>query len=83
MYGVRVHSYGRRTLRAPTPRQTQKRIAIQMRFYARQPDSLQFAEPLTGSQTYRFRIGDYRAIFKIAHDVLWVVAIKRRDKAYH
>jgi mRNA-degrading endonuclease RelE of RelBE toxin-antitoxin system len=48
------------------PRQTQKRIATKMRFYAKQPDPLQFAEPLTGSHTYRFRIGDYRVIFKIA-----------------
>ena len=64
------------------PRQSQKRIVTKMRFYAKQPDPLQFAEPLTGSHTYRFRIGDYRVIFKIAHDVLWVVAIKRRDKAY-
>jgi mRNA-degrading endonuclease RelE of RelBE toxin-antitoxin system len=67
---------------AHLPRQTQKRISTKMRFFARQPEPLQFAEPLTGSHTYRFRIGDYRVIFKVLHDTLWVVAIKPRDKAY-
>lgn len=64
-------------------RQVQKRIAAKMRFYAKQADPLQFAEPLTGSDTYRFRIGDHRVIFKIFHNTLWIVAIRRRDKAYH
>jgi mRNA-degrading endonuclease RelE of RelBE toxin-antitoxin system len=65
------------------PHQIRKRVAKKMRFYARQPDPLQFAEPLSGAHNYRFRIGDYRVIFKVQHDVLWVMAIKRRDKAYH
>jgi mRNA-degrading endonuclease RelE of RelBE toxin-antitoxin system len=59
-----------------------KRIATKMRFYASQSDPLQFAEPLTGSNEYRFRIGDYRVIFEMLHDTLWVTAIKRRDEAY-
>ena len=62
---------------ARLPREAQKRITTKMR-----PEPLQFAEPLTGSHTYRFRIGDYRVIFRIVHKALWVVAIKRRDKAY-
>jgi mRNA-degrading endonuclease RelE of RelBE toxin-antitoxin system len=65
------------------PQQDRKRIANKMRFYAQQPDPLQFAEPLSGSHNYRFRIGDYRIIFKVAHETLWVKAVKRRDKAYH
>jgi mRNA-degrading endonuclease RelE of RelBE toxin-antitoxin system len=64
------------------PQQIKKRIASKMRFYEGQPDPLQFAEPLTGSQTYRFRIGDYRVIFKVFHNAIWVLAIRRRDKAY-
>ena len=59
-----------------------KRIAEKMRFYASHDDPLQFAERLTGSQEYRFRIGDYRVIFKIMHGILWVNAIKPRDEAY-
>ena len=62
--------------------QNRKRISSKMRFYAKQPDPLKFAEPLTGSNEYRFRIGDYRVIFEILHDTLWVNAIKRRDEAY-
>jgi mRNA-degrading endonuclease RelE of RelBE toxin-antitoxin system len=62
--------------------QARKRIAGKMRFYAGQPDPLDFAEPLTGSMHYRFRIGDYRVIFEILHDVGWVLAIHRRDEAY-
>jgi len=64
------------------PLQVRKRIATKMRFYAKQPDPLQFAEPLSGSHTYRFRIGDHRVIFKVLHDALWVLTVKRRDKAY-
>lgn len=63
-------------------RLNRKRIAIKMRFYASQPDPLQFAEPLTGSNEYRFRIGDYRIMFEVLHDAMWVTAIKRRDEAY-
>lgn len=65
------------------PQQARKRIASKMRFYAQQPDPLEFAEPLTGSHNYRFRIGDYRVIFKVAHDAIWIKAIKPRDKAYN
>jgi mRNA-degrading endonuclease RelE of RelBE toxin-antitoxin system len=64
------------------PQQIKKRIASKMRFYEGQRDPLQFAEPLTGSQSYRFHIGDYRVIFKVLHDAIWVLAIRRRDKAY-
>ena len=59
-----------------------RRISTKMRFYASQPDPLNFAEPLTSSNEYRFRIGDYRVIFEVIHDTLWVTAIKRRDEAY-
>ena len=63
-------------------KQTQKRIAAKMRFYAQQPDPLEFAEPLTGIAQYRFRIGDYRVRFEIIDRVAWVLSIRRRDEAY-
>jgi len=63
-------------------RPNRKRIAEKMRFYASHDDPLQFAERLTASHEYRFRIGDYRVIFEIMHGILWVNAIKRRDEAY-
>ena len=59
-----------------------KSIAEKLRFYASHDDPLQFAERLSGSHEYRFRIGDYRVIFEIMHGTLWVNAIKRRDEAY-
>jgi mRNA-degrading endonuclease RelE of RelBE toxin-antitoxin system len=37
-------------------------------FYSLQTDPLNFAEPLSGSNEYRFRIGDYRVIFEVIHD---------------
>ena len=46
------------------------------------PDPLAFAEPLSGSASYRFRIGDYRVIFEVLHGVGWVLATRRRDEAY-
>jgi mRNA interferase RelE/StbE len=64
------------------PRRLQKRIVEKLEPYSQQPDPLKFAEPLTGSNEYRFRIGDYRVIFEVLHDTLWVTAIKRRDEAY-
>jgi mRNA interferase RelE/StbE len=64
------------------PRRLQKRIVKKLELYSQQPDPLKFAEPLTGSNEYRFRIGDYRVIFEVLHDTLWVTAIKRRDEAY-
>jgi mRNA-degrading endonuclease RelE of RelBE toxin-antitoxin system len=31
---------------------------------------------------YRFRIGDYRALFKVENNILKVAKIERRDKVY-
>jgi mRNA interferase RelE/StbE len=64
------------------PHRLQVRIVEKIEQYSLQPDPLKFAEPFTGSNEYRFRIGDYRVIFEVLHDTLWVTAIKRRDEAY-
>ena len=64
------------------PYRLQVRIVEKIELYALQPDPLKFAESLTGSSEFRFRIGDYRVIFEVLHDTLWVTAIKRRDEAY-
>jgi mRNA-degrading endonuclease RelE of RelBE toxin-antitoxin system len=64
------------------PQRTQTRIVEKLELYSLRPDPLKFAEPLTGSEEYRFRVGDYRIIFEVLHDILWVAAIKRRDEAY-
>jgi mRNA-degrading endonuclease RelE of RelBE toxin-antitoxin system len=64
------------------PLRTQTRIVEKLELYSLRPHPLKFAEPLTGSDNYRFRVGDYRVIFEVLHDVIWVIAIKRRDEAY-
>jgi mRNA-degrading endonuclease RelE of RelBE toxin-antitoxin system len=64
------------------PHRLQVRIVEKLELYASQSDPLQFAEPLTGSVEYRFRVGDYRIFFEVLNDTIWVNAIKRRDEAY-
>ena len=64
------------------PGYLQKRIITKLELYAKQSDPLEFAEPLTGSSYYRFRIGDYRVFFEVFSNTLWVLRIRRRDEAY-
>ena len=66
------------------PRAVQLRIAEKMRFYASQNNPLEFAEHLTDYREgeYRFRIGDYRVIFDVKDDSVYVLKIDRRDKVY-
>jgi len=60
----------------------QERIVDKMRFFISQSDPLQFAEPLTGYDAYRFRVGDYRVTFELKNDTVHVLSIRRRDEAY-
>lgn len=66
------------------PIEIQKRIANKMRFYESQASPLKFAERLTEPREgeYRFRVGNYRIIFAVARNKLYVLAIKKRDEAY-
>ncbi|OGF82050.1 hypothetical protein A2924_03755 [Candidatus Giovannonibacteria bacterium RIFCSPLOWO2_01_FULL_44_16] len=66
------------------PHETQKRIAKKMRFYVFYEDPLQFAEHLVEPREgeYRFRVGDYRIIFDVIGDKIFILAIRKRDKAY-
>jgi mRNA-degrading endonuclease RelE of RelBE toxin-antitoxin system len=60
----------------------QKRIAKKMRWFAEQEKPLSFAVHITGSDMYRFRVGDQRIIFKPKDNKIFVVTIRSRDKAY-
>ena len=66
------------------PKSVQKRIAEKMIFYSEQKNPLNFAKRLTDSREgeYRFRIGDYRVIFDVKDDSVYVLKIDRRDKVY-
>jgi len=67
---------------ARLPVQMRDRVFKKISFYATQDDPLHFAEHLTGFRAYRFRIGMYRVFFEIQSDTLFVLAIRKRDKAY-
>ena len=45
----------------------QKQMAEKLRFYINQPNPLHYSKKLKDSKhgTYRFRVGDYRAIFDL------------------
>jgi mRNA interferase RelE/StbE len=60
----------------------QSRIASKIEFYARQDNCLKFAKKLTGHDAYRFRIGNYRVIFDIDGNDMFILAILKRDVAY-
>ena len=66
------------------PRAVQKRIAKKMRFYVSQKDPLKFSEHLTGHEEgeFRFRIGDYRVVFDVIKNTIYVLKIGKRDKIY-
>ena len=66
------------------PYDVQKRIAKKMRFYAAQKDPLRFAKRLVDSREgeFRFRIGEYRVVFDVARDTIFVLKISKRDRAY-
>jgi mRNA-degrading endonuclease RelE of RelBE toxin-antitoxin system len=71
----------RRQIRA-LEKQLQGRILDKVKFFASQNDPLDFAEPLTGLDAFRFRIGDYRITFQIHQQLLFVLSVRRRDEAY-
>ncbi len=69
-------------------RSTQNRILDKLEYYATQNNPLQYATNLKNHQvgSYRFRIGNYRAIFDIDHHgnitILLILRIKHRKDAY-
>jgi mRNA interferase RelE/StbE len=60
----------------------QERIVDKVRFFVAQPEPLQFAEPLTGYDAFRFRVGDFRVTFELEDDTVRILSIRRRDEAY-
>jgi len=67
---------------AELPEVLRARIADKMRFYFSTPNPFKFAEKLTDFGLYRFRVGDYRIVVEAQGVVIFVLFIKRRDKAY-
>ena len=69
-------------------RQTARIIAKKIRFYCTTPDPFAFAKPLSGTWKglYRFRIGDYRVIFRKEPSgsvvILLILRVKHRREVY-
>lgn len=65
-----------------------QRIVKKIHFFSKQKDIFDFSKPLKGfgEGRFRFRIGDYRAIFKINKSgkiqILMVLNIKHRKGIY-
>jgi mRNA interferase RelE/StbE len=66
------------------PFSIQKRIVEKMRFYAKQKNPIKFAKHLTDYREgeFCFRIGDYRLIFDLTKDKIYILKIAKRDKVY-
>ncbi len=69
---------------ASLPRELQKRIARKMRFYAGTENPLRFAEHLTDYKdaNSRFRIGEYRIMFDVVNNSIFILSIRHRKEAY-
>ncbi len=66
------------------PKEIQKRIARKMRFYSKQNEPLKFAEHLTDFRDakFRFRVGEYRILFDVVDNFIYVLKIKHRKDIY-
>lgn len=68
--------------------QISQTIIKKINFYMSSPNPLSFAKKLQNSPlgSYRFRIGDYRAIFDLDHqgniNILMILRIKHRKDVY-
>jgi len=72
---------------AKLPKDTQKRIIDKLCFFESSGEPLKFAKNLQGSKKhYRFRIGDYRAIFTLKDNgdvvILLILKISHRKEIY-
>jgi mRNA interferase RelE/StbE len=64
--------------------QAQKRIKQKLKWFISQKNPLEFAEFLTNIRLgdFRFRIGDYRVVFELLGDTLYVHKIEHRKDIY-
>lgn len=66
---------------------TAERIIKKIVFWSSQPNPLHFSKPLKGAVgKYRFRVGDYRIIFKLDKSgnliILFILVIRHRREIY-
>jgi mRNA interferase RelE/StbE len=66
------------------PPQIRKRILKKLKFYSLQENPLRFAEKLKDRKfgEYRFRIGDYRALFDVENHRIIILKVGHRKDIY-
>ena len=66
------------------PNEVQKRIAKKMKFYAQAENPIRFAEHLTDFKDaeFRFRIREYRILFDVIDNSIFILKIKHRKDSY-
>ena len=66
------------------PIRSKKRIVDKMRFYASRENPLKFAKHLTNHQegNRRFRVGDYRLIFDVKNNAIYILKVAKRGEIY-
>lgn len=66
------------------PFQVRKRILEKLKFYSLQENPLKFAEKLKDYRfgEYRFRIGDYRALFDVENHKIVILKVDHRKDIY-
>ena len=63
----------------------QKQIVKKLHFFMNQPDPMKFAVKLSGFSKggdYRFRIGDYRTVFDVEKQTIFILHIEHRRDIY-
>jgi len=66
------------------PSKIRKRILEKLNFYSSQENPLRFAEKLKDRRfgEYRFRIGDYRALFDVKKHKITILKVGHRKSIY-
>lgn len=69
---------------AKLPSQIKKRLKLKLEWFVGQDDPLRFAEPLTkpADAQYRFRVGNYRALFDVEDRNIVILHIQHRKDVY-
>lgn len=60
------------------------RIGKKLQYFIKNGDPLNFAEKLTNRKDgdYRFRVGDYRVVFILKAELLYIVRVQHRREIY-
>ena len=63
---------------------TRIKILQKLRFYSQQTNPLDFADTITNKNIgqFRFRIGDYRVIFDIERNTIFILSVGHRKDIY-